>query len=260
MCDMWGADKILQDQSLSRSDWDRYVMALYNTQDTRDLALLPTIDTVDIVYRRMLPLPRIWSGECPQGGLNRPYREEDGPHPRGVAFFRKTTWPAHVYPSHSWAEVMHCSHEDEATAPWFFLTRGTGIFVNVGRTIAFKDHKEAALFFMGNDRPWGPISMNPEHTLTPYDGTMVPERARAAGYDSIQYTMHCEHGGCGFCMNELVLTSVDGSQGGLACPPVEFRTGPNASQPCQCQPMWGYPEHEGCTACSTYRDMVSVSP
>ncbi|KAL3914054.1 MAG: hypothetical protein SGPRY_007760 [Prymnesium sp.] len=93
----------------------------------------------------------------------------------------------------------------------------TGIFVNVGRTIVFRDHPDASDYF-------GVLG----------DITHVPAAAAKAGYDSIQYLEHCE--GC-MCDFELLLTR---ARGNTACPQgLEFRT-----------------DRKKCITCSSFADMV----
>ena len=167
--------------------------------------------------------------------------ERDGPHP--------------ALPDQAWAEVTHCGgSEHEVHGAFFYVMRGSGIFVNVGRTIAFLTHRDAAVHFLGSK-----LSNEARgFPRTGCEGGKLVDRqrgiyqcdvelprlaavARAAGFDSIQYTQHCDAfcangpstgGGRQQCGHELVLL---GASGTAPCPPgIEFRAGLGASRPCRC--------------------------
>ena len=208
---------------------------------------LPSIDEVDLIYDHLLPAGAVntqqYPGEC-RDFAYRPFRYGRAPHSPLVAWFYRPP-PFTAVPSDGWAEITHCGGSAfEAHASWYYVVRGSGIYVNVGSTISFRGHADAVQHFLGltytEDR--APIS------------TRLPEAARAAGYDSIQFVYHCDfdcdepandawpgRGDGNGCGHELMLiqTSADGSAlgggGDLPCPTnVVFRQGQDASLPCEC--------------------------
>eukprot|EP01049_Picozoa_sp_SAG25_P014980 SAG25_NODE_2862_length_1345_cov_5.800963_1_plen_423_part_01 len=81
-------------------------------------------------------------------------------------------------------EVTHSCCDDinnpNDNGYWMLLARGSGVFVDLGRTRVFTDHHEAFAFFG-----------HPEiRNIGSYQNIVVP--ARAAGYDTIQFTHRCE--------------------------------------------------------------------
>ena len=61
----------------------------------------------------------------------------------GAAVWRYYMTPASAVPSHGWIEVAHASRLDKKpriehgdAVPWFYVARGSGVSLNVGRTVA----------------------------------------------------------------------------------------------------------------------------
>lgn len=104
---------------------------------------------------------------------------------------------------------------------WFYASRGSGVFINVKKTVFIPDREQVPDFFnvsydtpdRGNDRDWCAHAM-------------------AKGYDSIQ-TVQRISSSANFevvlCSGACATTEVFSS-----CPPVPLRTGKNASLPCTC--------------------------
>ena len=67
--------------------------------------------------------------------------------PRQVAWFRRLP---RAMPNESWVEVTHCAGSVyERKGYWTYAARGSGLYVNIGRTIAFASHEDAVVFFWG---------------------------------------------------------------------------------------------------------------
>ena len=105
-------------------------------------------------------------------------------------------------PNHSQVEVTHCTaaqevidaSDRELEGAWFFITPGSGIFLDTGRTRAFDTHQEAVRAFVDADvRCYQCI----EHF---YD---LVRNARAAGLDSLQI-LHHDDQNCGNMAIELI--------------------------------------------------------
>ena len=135
--------------------------------------------------------------------------------------------------SHAWVEATHCGgSEREAHSAFFYAARGSGLWINLRRTISFGGHEEAVKFFLG--RPSCADKARNEG-MWQCDGEL-DEMARAAagkGYGSIQFVRHCD-AKCEQCLHEVMVLNTRGDR---ACPPgVEYRRGPRASQRCTCVP------------------------
>ena len=52
-------------------------------------------------------------------------------------------------------EVTHCSTgttpTEESVSAWFYLASGSNIWINTGKTMAFEDHRDAVLHFLGQE-------------------------------------------------------------------------------------------------------------
>ena len=127
-------------------------------------------------------------------------------------------------PSNSWVEITHVSLPREKESMWFRVNSGTGIWFNTGRTISFRNYKEAHRYFKSEK------------------GTKLEKLALNTAYDSIQFldcdgysNNCCRHHHLGpRCFNiEIMALNLRGSS---ACggKPNVFRSGWNASKPCDC--------------------------
>ena len=119
--------------------------------------------------------------------------------------------------------------------------------MNVGSTISFDDHRQAVRHFLGRDC----IGRNKQQCDDELPA-LLPDAARLAGYDSIQFVHHCDlcmhNGGCGHEL--LLLTAANGHE---ACPSnVHFRTGPGARHPCSCTASEHFdsPRGHACAVCA----------
>ena len=109
---------------------------------------------------------------------------------------------------------------------WLFPARGSGVFVNVGRTLVVSTRRDAhtALGI--------PCSRSNFGCYHPGD-KLYCTRAMARGYDSIQIM----RGRGGLRRAELLLcTGCTAEPVRGACLPVETRTGTHAQAPCKCDP------------------------
>ena len=230
---------LLRNAGITRSQWDAYIRRLYGVMSADHAVVLPRIDQVDMIYTgsQMLPINGVEYVDnydtCPRTAAHAPIHLGQ-PHVNVAAYYAYAEAPTPAA-SHQWIEVTHCGSHIEAQSLWFYVQRGSGIFVNVGNTIVFDDHPAAS-----------------EHFNAYGDITNVPAAARAAGYDSIQYTEHCEGCRCDF---ELMLTTAAGT---AACPQgVEFRSGLNASRPCTCvQANIGSADRPACIACQSFAGLL----
>lgn len=96
-----------------------------------------------------------------------------------------TSYVWHPYPysemiGNSWVEIFHESDPfgDEKFGAWFMYTPGSGIYFNLGKTIAFAEHQDAYKHF----------------NVT--SGDFNEELSKAAAgqeYDSVQFLAHTDH-------------------------------------------------------------------
>lgn len=153
------------------------------------------------------------------------------------------------YPSYSWVEVTRsreCTHiymnfqeglstglkysKDDLryndTIPygcWFFVMRGTGVYVNVGKTMIAYDRSDVNTAF-------GLFCNRPPYCDGQGDRYWC-QKALSNGYDSIQVVNANENENheLVICNGKCSTQPVDEN-----CPPMELRTGYNASSLCNC--------------------------
>ena len=111
--------------------------------------------------------------------------------------------------------------------------------------MAFETHNDASQFFLGRSCK---DERNMDHKGNPLcneELAAIMETAQRAGYESIQFTGHCETR-CRSCAHELVLL---GFNGGATCPSnLTYFSAP--AKPCKCI-EYGQSERGSCAACST---------
>lgn len=122
---------------------------------------------------------------------------------------------------------------------WFFAAAGSGVFINIGRSLRYRTRQAAA-------KALGP----PDPVGAKRDGTWCTT-ARARGYDSVQVQtdlpgstfMYVKHASRQTrALVELVVCHDDCATKPAcdACPPMELRTGVSASRPCACEHGMGF--------------------
>lgn len=91
-----------------------------------------------------------------------------------------------------WVEVNHCCCDPPGTGYWFYFTRGSGIWYNLGRTIVFPDHIDAYCYFTKTTKceftSYDTANLILNQTLN----KTIYSLAKAQGFDSIQYNYRYE--------------------------------------------------------------------
>jgi len=155
-----------------------------------------------------------------------------------------TTWIWHPYPytafpGKTWVEVIHEKDPfgDEHFGAWLMYAKGSGVWFNTGKTIAFPEHQDAYKFFA---LPAGTTHWNQD----------MSKAAAKAFYDSVQFTAHkdsVEYKACdtqhnpkqaGLQYMNIEIVAVKGvgtytclSKNGV---PPEIKAGWQGSMPCKC--------------------------
>lgn len=217
-------------EELRRSEWYGYLCDVYrcNVWTTEDLPV--DMSTFQFLYFSKIPASvrvprntRAYRG-CPQVE-NQLYTDMPGPHnpPDSLYIYKPPPYPALA--PHTWVEVAHCIQETEAVGCWFYYLPGTGIYFNLGKTIAFADHRDAALFFLGEQCPDTECSAD--------IFTKMFTEAKNQGFDSVQFLRHDDMR-CGNTAVEIVHVRGRGSD--TCCGDASaFRTGWKAKYPsCHC--------------------------
>lgn len=232
--------------SVTLSEWACYLHAVYGERIRLNANERLDIQQFQILYIKQLKLcgvnlsdyslPRAIhrrKGCCiPPGTI-----QLNGPRPGHV---HKT------YASRKWIEITHCTRGLTEAGYWMYALRGSGVFVNVGRTIVFDRHGDALRKVVA---PRGICQSKgcADHRVGGKDSfwkTMHPLCAtlRANGYNSVQF----RRSEWSPLPMELFLTDLSGTHTcgptlGLVHANLTLRSGYRATRPLTCNP------HERCT-------------
>jgi len=126
---------------------------------------------------KVTTIPAI-SGKCP--GSNPPTGLRYGVN--NIYSPTDTSWiwhpiPKQAFPANTWVEIMREQDPfgDEHKGAWFVYAKGSGIYFNTGKTIAFDEHQDGYTHFKVNSGSYNEV---------------MSENAAAQGYDTIQFLKH----------------------------------------------------------------------
>ena len=223
--------------ALAASPWSEYFQIVYGSLPTTfplSVGALWLLYDQALVSAKVGGLPS--AASCPQMEWDR-YTSNDMYQPPLVS------WIWHAYPYHplaanTYVEVVHDSDPfgDEAFGMWMLYTPGSGIYFDLGNTIAFAEHEDAYSFF----------NVAPGQDMN----EAMSKAAVAAGYDSVQFLAHVDHvsyvcdtvntGRVGFDYLGLEIVAV-GLSGTYPCgtptgAPPSIKKGWGGNQLCHCDP------------------------
>ena len=217
--------------ALAASVWHGYLAAVYGNLsalvypfDTRTLVAL---NTTTAARTGLVLAPRRTSCACRAHGVLSVMGRAVWVDPHEFAWGWDTSRVA--IPAGTWTEVSHCAHPTEisyhaeATTALFYPTPGSGVYLNVGQTVAFRTHAEAVHRFLG-------VYDDCYECDGYFDA--VGRVARREGFDSVQFLGHDDQS----CGNVAVEVMVLGVNGLVPCPNVTLRRGLYASEACHCVP------------------------
>ena len=116
---------------------------------------------------------------------------------RAYRYFRRRTArdpPPPAFRNFSRIEVTHCGGSKfETNGAFFYAFRGTGLYIDIGRSLAFETHDDASRYLLG--RPCAP-GKPPDMKLGIFQCDAELPRiigaAKSQGWDSLQFTRHCD--------------------------------------------------------------------
>lgn len=259
---------------LKRSEWGTYIQLKYGSLPQKDdfplainqFSILDTdyLKQSDIDFPKRIPSKSTFpnnlfsNNACPMQNSDFYYNmsiDWEPPH---------SIWVAHLPPfypikSNTWVEVIH-TNETLSKIPneipkdllWLYIVKGSGIWLNVGKTISFQDHRDALDYFFSTndirdmtkklniDDKTKISTMKKEDLIKNYCGKQchhfmndIFDAAKGNGFDSIQFLSHSDQR-CGNSAVELVYLKGDGNStcGGKA---VHLKTGWNHDIDCKCK-------------------------
>lgn len=111
---------------------------------------------------------------------------------------------------------------------WFYIVRGTGVYINIGKTIVANSTSNAMQIL---DLP----CLDPPNCYSGQNDFDICRKVIEKGYDSIQIFNSRERR-----VHELVYCSGNCSSQPVrgACPPIQLRTGWNATKKCDCNDLY----------------------
>lgn len=135
--------------------------------------------------------------------------------------------------SHTWAEIVHAKSTSEIHGGWYYYFPGSAVWLNIGRTEAFGDHKDAAEKYLGSSADCQTYHGNCNNL-----NDQIFPAACEQGLNTIQYLNH-DDWDCGFSM-VIEIVDVCGS-GAFSCAGhgTEWKMGWDASHHCSCDEAKG---------------------
>ena len=90
----------------------------------------------------------------------------------------------------TWTEATHCggSPFEKSVGAFFYAARGSNLWINVGRTIAFGLHEEAVRHLLGRECSERGLDPQTGMRQCSRDLDEMAQTARARGYDTVQFT------------------------------------------------------------------------
>jgi hypothetical protein len=113
-------------------------------------------------------------------------------------------YPEAGFPSFGLVEVAHGYFDPPNTGFWFYHAPGSGVWINLTKTIAFRSHDEAM-------RKWSHVSLF-SHL---HAEARIANVARYLGFDTVQFTRFKEHD---MVKHEIMMTGVNTGQPRLFSP------------------------------------------
>lgn len=146
------------------------------------------------------------------------------------------------FPDGSWVEVLSynaacgrrggCKKRTERNGCSFVISRGSGVFVPIGRALRVPRKRDASDALQIENPHWA-VKMG-------YDSRPWCKHARKLGFDSVVTRVKVQDAPVGLpnTVDELVLCTSEclSWDGCGACPPTPLRTGLSAGRPCDCDP------------------------
>ena len=130
-----------------------------------------------IIAAKVQNLPALKT--CPDAALDR-YTEHDAYQPPSISWIWHQ-YPYAALPASTRVEVFHEADPfgDEHFGMWLVYAPGSGIWFDLGRTIAFAEHADAYAHF------GVPANVDQNEAMS--------KAAAAAGYNSVQFLAHVDH-------------------------------------------------------------------
>jgi len=244
-------------EALSNDAWGVYYKVVYGSipEDPQDYPITPKANWM--LYQKALRQANVTRmppavGNCPTAhppeGQHYLMNNRYSPalldwiwHPYHWTLFGPTY---KALEENTWVEVMHQADPfgDESIGAWFLYTPGSGIYMNTGRTRAFRGHDTAYKKFDCS-----------------FQGHQAPQECMSAaaakqGYDSLQFTAWVDHvnypcdtfnsGHAGLQFMGVEIVAVKGA-GTYSCGGIELRAGWKASRACSCNIAKKYTNCDG---------------
>lgn len=176
----------------------------------------------------------------------------DGTYFTGMSFLEAQDVYGYIYnsklqgasvPGNNWVEVTHTVFPGDNGVIWYYMSVGSGAWMNVGNTKVYKDHPQMVRDLVGTACHDESQDKGHHHTECEKDFPSVYQAARGNGLNSIQITNHfdCLCGPQGtssykynrWCYTEIIALD-DSTGGGNGCSQL-LAGGWEASSGCNCQ-------------------------
>merc|ERR1711865_429686 len=191
-----------------------------------------------------MPTPTECAGEDGQGqelATGTYYTGNTVQEPKGLygLIYNPKYYGASV-PGNTWVETSHQVFPGDRGATWHYMAVGSGVWINVGNTIAYNEHSDGVADLLGTSCHDAGHYGAPTPTECEMDFDSLWKAASSQGLNSVQFTGHhdCLCGPVGEsswnynrqCPTEIIMVDQDG---GSACSD-SLKGGWRASANCNC--------------------------
>lgn len=184
--------------ALAADPWGRYFEKVYGEVPNNDEDYPLCIGDLRMFYRRVLdslsprPIVPASVGQCPTdcGMMQMQRYDRNNMFSPPDVFWSWHPPPFHAIPNETWVEVIHRSDPfgDEKKGAWMFQAKGSGIWFNLGRSLAFvgnfkNGHDDAMKYFDVDNQPCSNETWQRRQEC-------LSITAAAQGWDSLQFLGH----------------------------------------------------------------------
>jgi hypothetical protein len=209
-----GWPKFTDYNHLKGDNWGRYFEAVYG--EVPDSGYPICLSDFWVLYEQELEKAGITTpntpSQCPtdasESSKGELFSSNQGPRlsaPGVKAIFHPPAFGA--FPDNTWVEVSHRAFpKDEHFGAWFYYAKGSGMWYNIGKSIAFQDHQGAYEHY-GADKS--------DHWSKRNE--VMSKLCAAAGDDTIQFLNHVDGGTCNDCCRDSTPSEVSWNYEFVAC-------------------------------------------
>ena len=203
--------KTIAELKQQNSNWYNYIKNIYPSITDTDII---DISSFDYFYKKLLVkyissptilVPSSITGSCDSIKPNDLYKNMSGDHDPPDSVWRYQFGPYKSLQSNIKVEVTHCCSSGEEKGTWYYKATGSGIYLDLGKTISFNDHKDAVQHFLNKKCDDDDPIHHPVECISELND-LINEASKE--YDTIQFLNHPDMQ-CNWNKNSMAMEILD---------------------------------------------------